>query len=103
MYFYRSFERNVWGVILWSIQSLRRSIGMAIRWTTFRKRFIAIVAEMKSLEKYSNMTDIFTAELDVLRSQLTLITGMFMNSKVLTNEKRTAVTVLKEGSFCRIA
>lgn len=88
---------------MWSIQSLRRSIGMAIHWTTFRNHSTAIAAEMKLTENALNWMDISTVESDVLRKALMSNMAMFMNSKTLTNEKRTAATVLKEGSFCRIA
>ena len=74
---------------------------MVIHWTTFRKRFIAIVAEMKSLEKYSNMTDIFTAELDVLRKALMSNMAMFTDSKLIEMKKGLRRQSLK-GAFCRL-
>ena len=72
---------------MWSIQSLRRSIGMAIHWTTFRKRFIAIVAEMKLPENALNWMDISTVESDVLRKALMSNMAMFTNSKLIEMKK----------------
>ena len=72
---------------MWSIQSLRRSIGTAIRLIVYLNNITATVAVTKLTENALNWMDISTVESDVLRSQLTLITGMFMNSKLIEMKK----------------
>lgn len=72
---------------MWSIQSLRRSIGTAIHWTTFRNHSTAIVAEMKLTENALNWMDISTVESDVLRKALMSNMAMFTNSKLIEMKK----------------
>src|SRR5690606_31157728 len=95
MYFYRSFERNVRSVILWSIQSLRRSIGTAIHWTTFRNHSTAIAAEIRSKWIVLSLTIISIVMWIVLFETLMSTMAACMSSKMLIEiKKRTASTVL---------
>ena len=73
---------------MWSIQSLRRSIGMAIHWTTFRNRSTAIVAEIRSKGIVSSWTVISIVMWIALLETLMSTMAACMNSKMLIEMKK---------------